>query len=241
MSNPNHSFSTGHCKLILYIISLSLPPENEVWGKVTFSQASVILSTGGRVGFPACITGHMTRGSASRGSASEGVCITGALHPGQLGRPPRYMEYYGFQSKSGLYVSHWSVFLLPPANEVCEGYVFTGVCHSVHGGGVCVVALGECMVAPGGCAWLLSCAWLLRGGGRCVVAPRGGMCGCSQGGMHGCSGGCMVAPGGGMRGCSQGGMCGCSGEGVHGFSNEIRSMSGRYASYWNAFLLKIHL
>ena len=27
--------------------------------------------------------------------------------------------------------------LLRPANEVCEGYVFTPVCHSVHGGGVC--------------------------------------------------------------------------------------------------------
>ena len=25
--------------------------------------------------------------------------------------------------------------LLPPANEVCEGYVFTRVCHSVHKGG----------------------------------------------------------------------------------------------------------
>ena len=24
---------------------------------------------------------------------------------------------------------------LPPANEVCEGYVFTPVCHSVHRGG----------------------------------------------------------------------------------------------------------
>ena len=24
---------------------------------------------------------------------------------------------------------------LPPANEVCEGYVFTHVCHSVHRGG----------------------------------------------------------------------------------------------------------
>ena len=27
------------------------------------------------------------------------------------------------------------VLLLPPANEVCEGYVFTRVCHSVHRGG----------------------------------------------------------------------------------------------------------
>ena len=25
---------------------------------------------------------------------------------------------------------------LPPANEVCESYVFTRVCHSVHGGGL---------------------------------------------------------------------------------------------------------
>ena len=46
--------------------------------------------------------------------------------------------------------------LLPPANEVCEGYVFTGVCLSTGGG---------CVVAPGGHAWLL---W-------------GGMCGCSRG------------------------------------------------------------
>ena len=116
--------------------------------------------------------------------------------------------------------------------------------------GVCMVAQGGvCVVAPGGHAWLLQ--------GVCMVAPggvrgcsRGGMCGCSGGacvvalgghawllwgacvvalgGMHGCSGGaCMVAPGGGMRGIRR--------------DTEIRSMSGRYASYWNAFLLKILL
>ena len=87
--------------------------------------------------------------------------------------------------------------LLPPENEVCEGYVFTGVCHSVHG--------GACVVAPeGGRAWLL-----LRGGVRgcsrereaCVVAP-GGACVVAPGGVRGCSGGaCMVA---------QGDVCGCS-------------------------------
>ena len=53
-----------------------------------------------------------------------------------------------------------------------------------------------------------------------------------------------VHRGGGMHGCS-GGMCGCSGGcawlllgGVHGIrrDTEIRSMSGRYASYCNAFL-----
>ena len=30
--------------------------------------------------------------------------------------------------------------LLPPANKVCEGNVFTPVCHSVHSGGVCLRA-----------------------------------------------------------------------------------------------------
>ena len=37
----------------------------------------VCLSNGGGC-FPACITGHMTRGSASEGSASSSVCIGGA-------------------------------------------------------------------------------------------------------------------------------------------------------------------
>ena len=67
------------------------------------------------------------------------------------------------------------------------------------------------MVAPGGCAWLL--------GGRAWLLP----------------GACMVAPGGVMHGCS-GGACVVFRGGVHGFFDEIRSMSGRYASYWNAFL-----
>ena len=67
--------------------------------------------------------------------------------------------------------------LLPPANEVCEGYVFTGVCHSVYRvggmrgcswGGVCGCSRGACVVAPGGHAWLLQ-------GGH-VIAPRGGAC-----------------------------------------------------------------
>ena len=135
-------------------------------------------------------------------------------------------------------VKQWCVLTntsLPPANVVCEGYVFTPVSDSVNGGGACVVARGACMVAPGGV----------------------GMRGCS-GGMRGCSGGCAWLLWGGVRGCSQGGMCGCSrdgwgacviatrgvrawllqGGGMCGIQRdtEIRSMSGRYASYWNAFL-----
>ena len=59
-------------------------------------------------------------------------------------------------------------------------------------------------------------AWLLQG--VCMVSLRGA-CLVAPGGA------CMVAPGGGMR----------------GFFNEIWSMSGRFASYWNAFLFCIFL
>ena len=98
-------------------------------------------------------------------------------------------------------------------------------------GGACVVAWGGVHgCSLGGHVWLL---------------PGGGMCGCSGGGMW-----WLLL--GGVHGCSQGGMLGCSGGGghvwfsggvcvifwgaVHGFFDEIRSMSGWYASYWNAFL-----
>ena len=106
----------------------------------------------------------------------------------------------------------------------------------------------------GRCAWLL---WGGRGGccrGVCMVAV-GGMHGCCGGGMRGCSGGhawllgghawllggCAWLLWGGMHGCS-GGCVVAPGEGMRGFFsffryNEIWSMSGRYASYWNAFLL----
>ena len=71
-----------------------LPPANEVWGKVIFSQACIIPSVhGGRGGFPACITGHMTRGIClgwglhPGGSASGGIRIQWCLHPGQEQSP----------------------------------------------------------------------------------------------------------------------------------------------------------
>ena len=67
---------------------------------------------------------------------------------------------------------------LPPATKLAQGYIFTGVCDSVHTGGVCVF--------PGGHAWLP--------GEVCMVAGGGGMHGC-QGGVCGCQGVCMVAGG----------------------------------------------
>ena len=104
---------------------------------------------------------------------------------------------------------------LPPASVVCEGYVFTHVCHSVHrgGGGVrdcsrgtCVVAGAEgggrlwaCMVAPGGACVVAWGAYVVAPGGMgaaCVVALGGGVCGCSGGHAWLLWGGCVVAPGG---------------------------------------------
>ena len=108
---------------------------------------------------------------------------------------------------------------LPPANEVCEGYVFTCVCLStggcawqgacVHGRGACMCGRGACMV--GGHVW------------------QGDVHG--KGGMHG-KGVCM-AGGACMAGGHvwQGGMAHTPGR-----YHEIWSMSGQYASYWNAFL-----
>ena len=122
-----------------------------------------------------------------------------------------------------------------------QGNIFTRMCHSVHGGGAFVVAWGwggGAFVVAGGHAWLPGGhAWL----GGCMVAMD----------MCGCWGACMVDGGawlpwtcvvaGGMYGWWRCMVVG----GVHGWwggcvgYNEIRSMSGRYASYWNAFLLNI--
>ena len=93
-------------------------------------------------------------------------------------------------------------------------------------------------------------AWLPGGWGACVVAGGhawlpGGMHGCQGacmvGGICGCWGACMVA--GGMRGYQ--GVCVVAGEcvwlpgGVCIGYDVIWSISGRYASYRNAFLFSL--
>ena len=78
------------------------------------------------------------------------------------------------------------------------------------------------MVAGGGRVWLLrGCAWLLVEGGHAWLP-----------------GGCMVKGGSGKRGGVHG-----EGGGMRGIRRhtEIRSMSGGYASYWNAFLFPLIL
>ena len=91
------------------------------------------------------------------------------------------------------------VTFLPPANVVCEGYVFTPVCDSVNrgsGGGHAWLLWGACVVAPGGVHGCSGGVCMVALGGHVWGVYMGGMHGCSRGGMHGCSGGCMVALGG---------------------------------------------
>ena len=96
-----------------------------------------------------------------------------------------------------------------------QGYIFIGVCDSVHGegGGGRAWLRGACVVAEGlrGCWGVCMVAgghvWLLEGRpgcwGSCVVAR--GMRGCWRGvpgcGGSGCRGACMLVGGGGVHGC----------------------------------------
>ena len=75
------------------------------------------------------------------------------------------------------------------------------------------------MVAPGGACMVFGGACMVFSGG-CMVFSRGACVFFSRG--HACF---FL---GGMRGFLRGGAC-------VGY-DEIRSISGRYASYWNAFL-----
>ena len=76
---------------------------------------------------------------------------------------------------------------LPPANEVCEGYVFTRACHSVHGGGG-----GGRRYPSMHCRWYpsMSCS---RSGGGLQAHTQGGSWG--------------VWPVGGHQAHTQGRMC----------------------------------
>ena len=130
---------------------------------------------------------------------------------------------------------------LLPANIVCEGYVFTGDCLSMGGGGMCgqggawqgVCVAGGPWVA-GGHAWQEAC--VSQGWGHAW-----------HGGMHG-RGACMVGGvhGGGMHGREVCVARGCAWQGdmhaTHAPNDTMRygwSMCRHFVleiSYWNAFL-----
>ena len=149
-----------------------------------------------------------------------------------------------------------------PWQGVCAWHAWWGVCmagggiHGMHGGGCAwqqgaSVAGGVCMACMvGGVHGRRGHPWHAWWG--CVHGRRGhpwqGVCawhawwgGCMAGGgirgMHGGGGVCMAGGGIRGRGCVHGREGASVVGGVRGRYYEIRSMSGRYASYWNAFLL----
>ena len=74
--------------------------------------------------------------------------------------------YDEIRSMSGRYASYWNAFLLPSANEVCEGYIFTRVCLSTGGcpgpgpgGGVSQHALRQTPPADGYCCGRYASYW----------------------------------------------------------------------------------
>ena len=90
-----------------------------------------------------------------------------------------YLKYIKFGQNSLIFILVRQEFL-PPTNEVCEGYVFTGVCLSTGEGHVWW---------QGGHAWWWGGCMVA---GACVV--MGGVCG-GRGSMHGDGGACVVAGG----------------------------------------------
>ena len=90
------------------------------------------------------------------------------------------------------------------------------------------MVVGGSLCGCKGCAWLPGQLCMVDGGH--VWLPWG-VCGCRgcawlMGGMHDCRGHAWLWGGVWLWGACVG-------------YDEIRSMSGRYASYWNAFLLTI--
>ena len=155
-----------------------------------------------------------------------------------------YMDFYRLQRGWGKVIfSEASVILSTrggcawPGLCMARGHVWPGGC--MHSWGACMAG-GTCMAEGrgmhgGGCMHGRVHAWQ----GACVA---GGMHGrgafMAEGGLHG--GGCAW---GDVHGCVHGGHAWGTWGDIHTpptpgryYHYGIRSMSGRYASYWNAFL-----
>ena len=91
-----------------------LPPANEVWGKIIFSQVSVVLFTGGAcvpgvcVWLGACMPGGVHAwGCACLGVHGRGACVVGGVHSQGGGSVRGRKDGHC----SGRYASYWNTFL----------------------------------------------------------------------------------------------------------------------------------
>ena len=108
----HHIWSIGDATHLSY----SLPPANEVWGKVMFLHLFVSLFTGEGVGFPACITGDMTRGVCIGGGVAGGFPASNTCHMTEgVSIQGRWVDphpkIHGIRSTSGRYAFYWNAFL----------------------------------------------------------------------------------------------------------------------------------
>ena len=195
------------------------------WGKVIFSEASVILFT---EGVPAPGGGGVLRGDAC--SCGGGGLLRGVPAPGGEG----------------------GAYLLLPATKLRQGYIFTGKCDSVNGevpalrGDACSCGGGGCLLwgclLPGG--GVPTCYCLQRSWGKVIFSQASLIL--FTGGVP-APGGCLLLWGGGAysRGClllwgaySQGVPApgGAYSQGAWWRPPRDGYCCGRYASYWNAFL-----
>ena len=220
------------------IVRFSFYRPQRSWGKVIFSQVSVILSTRGHVwlqggmhGCGGCVL-LLCGGVHGCGGHAwlQGACmVVGGVH----GCGGACMVAGGMHGCRGacMVVGGVCCYYVGGMHDCGGGMHGCGGVHGCRGharlqGGMygcrgCAWLWGACMVA-GGHAWLWGCAWLQ---GVCKVAGEHvwlqGAC-MVVGGVHGCGG------------CVHGGRV--AGWGAYMGYDEIRSMSGQYTSYWNAFL-----
>ena len=87
--------------------------------------------------------------SVSHSVHGGGVCLSECWDTPQAGTPwagePPPGKYTTPHPRAGAHPGRYTliIHLLPPANEVCEGYVFTGVCLSTVVGGLPHCMLGH--------------------------------------------------------------------------------------------------
>ena len=202
-----------------------LPPANEVDGRLCFYRCVCFCSQWGRACVIAAGVCVVAWGACmvAGGFMVDGGCawLWGGMHGCwgcMVGR--MCMVVGGMHGCQGACVVAGGCTWLPGGMCGCQ--------RGVHGcWGLCMVAGGWHVWLHGRHAWLLGGAWF---GG--YVWLLGDMHGCRGhawllGGVHGCRAAYVVAGG---HAWLLGGAC-------VGY-DKIRSMSGRYASYWNAFLLR---
>ena len=85
MGTEDPGFKSAECQNLSLSKSSNYRPQNEVLGKVMFSQTFAVHGGGGKAG----------------GFASSGICIERDVHPGGLSRPQNIWDTVGYGQQAG--------------------------------------------------------------------------------------------------------------------------------------------